>query len=414
MTFSSYIYSLYKPVCNLVSNVVSIERKIDSSEAFERIGLEALYSDGIDRKPLWGGLSRGPIYPQHSSLKKIVSQFEKEGVREKIALDLGCGKAHSTLYLLEKGWKVIALDYSQEALDNLQEVANRINPDWISKGQLTLACEDIENYSLPPNVTLIVASRILPYLNPLKVKALWDRLYDTLAPGGRIVGHFYSRLAFRSFSELGERATTGVWFTDMASVQALLAHKNYQIEDCDYGNFWFIRQRNIEFTGRKQENPSNQKGLFSIRLSSYYDAVRGLPEGLFHHFIPFLADRLIELKEISKLTSFVSGAITLTQALMHSDTTVSSYAFAGSISAWFIFKNLASWMESKAHAHIMEARNIIVGGGSQDFYYAQGTIKWFQDKRLIQQLLNPPPPSSSNPLEEIIETLKGIRMEIRP
>ncbi len=391
MSLSSNIYSLYKSVFHFISNIIEVEQKIDSTEAITRIEQEVIYADGIDRKALWGRFSREPISDIHFSLKKVVSQFEKEGVRDKTALDLGCGKAISTLYLLEKGWNVQAVDYSQEALDNLQKVANGINREWIQKRQLTLICRDIENYDFPKNITIIIASRTLPYLNPLKISALWDRLYDSLAQGGRILGHFFPRQAISSF-ELGHRALMGVWFTDIASVQSLLNQKNYQIEACEYSDFWFRFTRNIEFIGKKQKHPLNKKRLFSIHLSSYFDAVRGLPsKGLFPHFYPFVADRLIELRELSKLTIFVSGAIALTKALLQFDVTIASYTFTGSISAWFIFRQFAEGIRNKALIHIKNARSVNYKN-SEELSVVIQKIQQIQSRKNIKNLLNPPPP----------------------
>src|SRR3990167_9627835 len=110
MGISAFTGWLYNNVRDFGSRIINIENKIDSFEAFTRIEQEAIYFDGIDRRGFWTTYSREPVSGIHPSLDKVVSQFEKEGIEEKTALDLGCGKACSTLYLLEKGWKVIAVD----------------------------------------------------------------------------------------------------------------------------------------------------------------------------------------------------------------------------------------------------------------------------------------------------------------
>lgn len=393
MGLSGTIYSYYKPVADWFSYFISVENKIDVAEAFTRIEQEAIYADGVDRKAFWGGFSRNELAPNYSALQKAVELFEKEDIKDKIALDLGAGKSLSTLYLLEKGWKVIAVDYSQEALENLKKLADRVNPEWVQNGQLALVCQKIEKYSLPKKITMIVIGRTLPYVNPLKIRALWDNLHDSLEDGGRLVGHFFPRLNVPGL-ELSCRALMGGWLTDMESVRALLDHKNYNVEICEYSDFWFNPSRNVEFVAQKGESePKEKNGFFTMRLSSYFNAVRGLPskENL-PHSSAFFADRCVELKETSKLAVFASGTAVLAQALLGADPTSAAYAFIGSMGASFLFKKLVQRIEPQAKAYISKARQISYKT-SRELDAEMQKIKSFQSHQLIQKLFNPPPPN---------------------
>lgn len=46
-------------------------------------------------------------------------------------LDLGCGVGNDTLYLTERGFKVIACDYSDVALKHLKEQLKSVETKWL-------------------------------------------------------------------------------------------------------------------------------------------------------------------------------------------------------------------------------------------------------------------------------------------
>ncbi|NGX48062.1 MAG: hypothetical protein K1000chlam3_01449, partial [Chlamydiae bacterium] len=165
--------------------------------------------------------------------------------------------------------------------------------------------------------------------------------------------------------------------------------------------------RNIEFVARKGGQKPTKKGLFSIHLSSYFDAVRGLPsKSSFPHAYPFLVDRCIELREVSKLTTFASGAVTLTQALFQFDATVASYALAGSIGAFFLFKQVVEKMEPQAKVYINNKRKIDYKN-SQELDAMMQKIKNIQSNEKVQMLLHPP---SQEELKKIVQDL-GIHLD---
>ena len=399
---------IYSTVFQPLYGFFDTQNQVDAEEAFIRIEQEAQYLDQMDRKPMWSGFSREPISSLCPSVEKALSQFEKEGIQDKTAVDLGCGKASSTLYLLQKGWKVIAIDYSQEALDRLKEIANRKNPSWIQDEKLTCVCEDIETYQLPPNLNLIVTSKVLPYIHPLKIRHLWDKLHNSLAEGGRLVGDFFPAAMTRE-SKLSfvQRAIMNAWFTDIAAVRGLLSYKNFQNELCKHSNFWFSSNRGIEFIARKTNTKASRNGFFTLHLSSYFDAVRGLPLKS-HPTFPFLIDRLIELREAAKFTIFASGAIALTQSLFNFDTSLASYTFVGSIAAWFFSKQIAAWQEPKVKEYIKRIRSLDYTQSAELKRFKQ-SVGQIQNHPEIKRTLNPgPPPPPLSPQEKLRAILEGL------
>ena len=68
---------------------------------------------------MWNGWSRSrhgkPIYDLWlDDYKNDLDKFKNSKF-----LDLGCGNGADTLYLLERGYKVISVDYSKESINNI-------------------------------------------------------------------------------------------------------------------------------------------------------------------------------------------------------------------------------------------------------------------------------------------------------
>jgi SAM-dependent methyltransferase len=110
------------------------------------------------------------------------------------AVDLGCGAGDDTLALLERGWRVVAIDAEEEAIRRLrarvpQEVAAHLETQ---RGRM----EDVE---LPPT-DLVWASFSLFFCRPDRFADVWSGIRTAVRPGGRFAGQL-----------LGERDT---WAAD--------------------------------------------------------------------------------------------------------------------------------------------------------------------------------------------------------
>lgn len=227
-----------------------VDEKIDKYEAVKRLEKESQKWLYEDRSSFWGDFTQSPSRISQQ-LENSLIKFQEEGIKPGIAVDLGCGNSSSTIYLLQRGWKVIAVDSSKKVLENLHKRANEQGSNWITDGQLTLVCQKIETYEFPQNIQIIVANDSLPYCDPTKVKYVWDRAYISLAKGGRIIGNFFPDPMNTLVEEI-QRTLMGGWFTDKAVVNALLDETGYQKEVCAYNKYWFQSDpRCIEFVGRK-------------------------------------------------------------------------------------------------------------------------------------------------------------------
>jgi SAM-dependent methyltransferase len=115
-------------------------------------------------------------------LDKYIDILEKN--KDKEIIDLGCGAGGDTLYLIERGYKVIACDYSEEAL----KILNRFIPEVktiqidISK---TLPFEE-------ESIGLIIADLSLHYFNNETTKNVVKEIKRVLKHNGYLIGRVNS------------------------------------------------------------------------------------------------------------------------------------------------------------------------------------------------------------------------------
>jgi len=114
-----------------------------------------------------------------------VKNFEKEHHKPGFAVDLGAGTGKDTLYLLNKNWRVLAIDQEPESIKIL---LSRVPPD--QRNRLEVKLSSFTDMKLPDNVDLIT-SNSLPFLKPEEFSKVWQNIVDHLAIGGRFSGHFF-------------------------------------------------------------------------------------------------------------------------------------------------------------------------------------------------------------------------------
>lgn len=114
-----------------------------------------------------------------STVLLALERFEAERRPPGLAIDLGCGIGRDTLPLLERGWRVVALDQRVEALATLAE---RAGP---AGSGLLLWAQRIEEARLPP-ADFVIASFSLFLVPPERFPTVWAGIRRALGPGGRL------------------------------------------------------------------------------------------------------------------------------------------------------------------------------------------------------------------------------------
>jgi tellurite methyltransferase len=119
-------------------------------------------------------------------LLEVVSSYEEPGR----AVDLGCGAGIDTLAMITLGWRVVAIDAENEAVERLRaRVPSEI------QDRLETHVGRMEEVELPP-ADLLLASFSLFFCDPGRFADVWRRIGTSLGGGGRFVGEL-----------LGERDT---------------------------------------------------------------------------------------------------------------------------------------------------------------------------------------------------------------
>jgi SAM-dependent methyltransferase len=120
------------------------------------------------------------------TLLEALRRFDEEDPRERLAVDLGCGTGRDTVELLRRGWRVLALDATVDAIDRLRTLD--LSDD--ERGRLETRVSRFETAEWPP-ADLVNSSFALPFCPPGDFQAVWERIENSLRPGGRFSGHLF-------------------------------------------------------------------------------------------------------------------------------------------------------------------------------------------------------------------------------
>lgn len=120
------------------------------------------------------------------TLSKTVEFFQAEGVEPQQAVDLGCGVGKDTAFLIENGWKVVAVDGESLA----QEYLFAKIPES-KKDDVTFVVSTYEDFIFSQEVQIVNASYALPFCSPAHFEDVMQRITSAIAVGGRFCGHFF-------------------------------------------------------------------------------------------------------------------------------------------------------------------------------------------------------------------------------
>jgi len=115
-----------------------------------------------------------------------VALFERLGLSPEqgdLAVDLGCGPGCQSSPLAERGFRVVAIDFCQELLDELVERAGDL--------QITTVCDDLTDFEQhicdSPDLIVCMGDTLVHLPDSASVDQLIDRVSSALKPGGTFV-----------------------------------------------------------------------------------------------------------------------------------------------------------------------------------------------------------------------------------
>jgi SAM-dependent methyltransferase len=202
-------------------------------------------------KKFWNNIYKSIIVKKPSYdlwLNRYTNILEK--CKDEEIIDLGAGIGADTLYLSEKGYKVISCDYSEEALNILKESipeAKTVQMD-ISK---TLPFENESIY-------IIIADLSLHYFNDETTKNILKEIKRVLKPNGYLIGRVNSVNDFNYGAGSGKEIEENFYLTEegykrfFSEEDIYCYFREFIIEECEeksvmkYGN----EKRAFEFVVR--------------------------------------------------------------------------------------------------------------------------------------------------------------------
>lgn len=115
-----------------------------------------------------------------AGLKKIATSG-----KGKVAIDLGSGIGHETKLLLDKGFKVVAVDSNPLALQYMKHLPGIAKHNT----QLKTIPSKFENlnFSSLPRADLIISSFALPFVSQSQFNRVWQKIKANIKPGGYII-----------------------------------------------------------------------------------------------------------------------------------------------------------------------------------------------------------------------------------
>jgi trans-aconitate methyltransferase len=119
--------------------------------------------------------------PPRPLLVDAVELFDAPGE----AVDLGAGGGVDTRFLLDRGWRVTAIDNSSAAVRRLAELAADTD------GQLEVREADLADDLSLGSVQLLHAGFSLPFCRPDRFAALWRQVEAALPTGGVLAAQLF-------------------------------------------------------------------------------------------------------------------------------------------------------------------------------------------------------------------------------
>lgn len=113
-------------------------------------------------------------------IKKLINNVE---IKQKNAVELGCGAGRDTLYLIKNGFKVLAIDKE----DTSKIISKKLNSEELKR--FRFKCQAFEDVEIKEN-NLLVANFSIPFCNKNYFKSFWNKIGNSILENGYFVGNF--------------------------------------------------------------------------------------------------------------------------------------------------------------------------------------------------------------------------------
>ncbi|RFA29035.1 hypothetical protein CAI21_11360 [Alkalilimnicola ehrlichii] len=168
--------------------------------------------------------------PVSPLLKQALQCYGRPGDKS-LAIDLGCGAGKEVDYLLDGGWRVLAIDAEEQAIAGLTD-----RPEYGDR--LDARCQRFESLSVLPTAALIHAGLSLPFCSPERFEQFWACVSSALEPGGIFAGHLF-----------GDR-------DDWAGHPSMSFHSGSEVESM-VSPFEIVLCQEREFDGKSFQGPKH-------------------------------------------------------------------------------------------------------------------------------------------------------------
>lgn len=175
--------------------------------------------------------------PPRPLLTKALNLMGENGPKGGMAIDLGCGAGQDTFELLKNGWKVLAVDFTQAALDGIQQKV----PTTLKENLTCLQKDFADIHELPKN-EFVYASLSLPFCAQGGFKTFWAAITDSILANGYLAADFFGPEDEWVRSKKVNGHTLEEVKSLMASFEVLEIHEEKKIGATALGaqKFWHI------------------------------------------------------------------------------------------------------------------------------------------------------------------------------
>ncbi len=103
-------------------------------------------------------------------------------------LDFGCGRGEMTIKTAQKGARVLAIDYSKNALSLFKKSLQKLDRE--TKSRISVRKTNVESLKLKPNsFDHVLFLDVFEHLTDQQLKTILKKFHQCLKPGGKILIH---------------------------------------------------------------------------------------------------------------------------------------------------------------------------------------------------------------------------------